>query len=589
MTLRPSFVALFFAFTGAMFASTTPQVTVVSPVAVSSGGTAGAPYTGPNPVHFVGWATSPDCPSGINNMSVYASPGLLTYATRSSFIDQQIQLSPGSYNPTVTATDNCGGATSVSLEAHVQATSGKVVIFQPISNLPYQPGGLGLTVNAGGLTSCPQGVNYMAMSINGTQVATRRGDFFEYGPKLRPGTYSASITEYDNCGGSTSAPLTINVNNDGLPLAMGIYGFAYMPNAATNTIDGFYLPTSNCLMTPLFGNPAPTGSQPRAIARQYPYLFVVNQGSQDLSVYFMDLNVSGELIQIPGSPFPIPEEPSYSPTGIAVPGLESITGVFAVYITNTSSNGQPGTLSQLNLDVDTDTMSPIAPPLVLRGNVQPTGLFIGPYDGAAEGFYLLTTNGSSISVLDGSDYGTRYEDVGSPFPVPGRYGPSAGVQDLWATTSGYPAFVYTANAEGSFSAFSLSESAELTPLPGSPYANPDNVAGTSGNPASVAVYPNASTGSYLYLLNAGAKDIGVFSVDPSTGIPDYVTSRQKGEIQATPSDRVRIGGSQDQVCLVTSNGYSMFVNETSGLTSLEPGSPYLPSTGNYPWIDIGMF
>lgn len=591
MPSRAPFVSLFvLALASALFASTTPQLTIVSPVAVNSGGTAGTSYIGPNPVHFVGWAVSPDCPSGINAMRVYSSAGVLAYAAQSSFIDEQLNLPPGSYNSIVEVTDNCGGTSSVSLQEQAQASSGQVIITQPISNLPYQPGGLGLTVNATSTTTCAEGVNYMAMFIHGKQVAQRKGNVFEFGPKLAPGTYGAAISETDNCGGSTTAPLTIVVQRSGLPWNMGIFGFAYMPNASNGTIDQFYVPTTNCAMTPLFGNPAPAGSRPWAMARQYPFLFVLNQQSEDISVYYMDLNVSGELIQIPGSPFPVNEEPGYIPTGIAVPGLESIVGTFGVYVTNASSNGQPGTLSQLTIDVFKGEIEPMAPPYALRGNVQPTALYVGAEDGDGLSHYLLTSNGSSISVLDGLDYAPRYEDVGSPFPVPGLYGPSAGVQDMSVTTAGIPSYIYTANSEGSISAFSLDEAAQLTPLPGSPYSNPDNVAGTKGNPASVSGFVNFSTGSYIYLLNAGAEDVGIFSVDNLTGIPTYLTSRQKGLIHATSRDRIRVGGSQDQLCLVTSDGYSMFVNETSGLTFLEPGSPYLPlAEGIHPWSDIGMF
>lgn len=523
-------------------------------------------------------------------MRVYSSAGLLTYATQSSFIDEQLTFAPGSYNAIVEVIDNCGGTSSVSVQVNVEASSGQIIITQPISNLPYQPGGLGLTVNATSTTNCAQGVNYMSMFINGKEVFQRRGNLFEFGPRLAPGAYSAAISETDNCGGSTAAPLTIVVQKTGLPLAMGIFGFAYMPNITNNTIDQFYVPTTNCVMTPLFGNPAPAGKRPWAIARQYPFLFVLNQDSQDISVYYMDLNVSGELIQIPGSPFPLNEEPGYIPTGIAVPGFESIVGTFGVYVTNASSNGQPGTLSQLTIDVFKGEIEPMAPPYVLHGNVQPTALYVGAEDGDALSHYLLTANGSSISVLDGLDYAPRYEDLGSPFPVPGLYGPSAGVQDMSITTAGLPSYIYTANAEGSISAFSLDEAVQLTPLPGSPYANPDNVGGTKGNPASVSGFVNFSTGSYLYFLNAGAEDVGIFSVDPFTGIPTYLTSRQKGLIHAAPRDRIRLGGSQSQMCLVTSDGYSMFVDETSGLTFLESGSPYLPlAQGIYPWIDIGMF
>ena len=129
---------LAFSFSIASFASTTPVVTVVSPVAVSSGGTNNIPYDGPSPVHFVGWATSADCPRGIRAMSIYSSTGVLAYQTRSSFVDAQLTMPPGSYASIVQVTDSCGGRSFVSLHENVQAATGQIIVTQPISNVAYQ-------------------------------------------------------------------------------------------------------------------------------------------------------------------------------------------------------------------------------------------------------------------------------------------------------------------------------------------------------------------------------------------------------------------------------------------------------------------
>lgn len=589
MRFRALFVSLLaFSFSVPSFASTTPVVTVVSPVAVSSGGVNSVPYSGPSPLHFVGWATSPDCAGGIHDMRVYASTGVLAYATRSSFMDEVITMAPGSYASTVEATDNCGGTSSVSLQENVQAATGQIVVTQPISNVPYEGGGLGLTVSADSTTTCAQGVNYMSMSIDGRQIARRKGNFFEAGPKLGEGTYNAIISETDNCGGSTSVPLTIVIQKDGLSWNMANFGFAYMPSAQTGTIQSYYVPANGCALTPVFGNPAPAGARPWATSRMFPYLFVLNQASSDLSVYYMDLNVSGELIQIPGSPFPLNEAPGYMPTGVAVPGTESITGDLVAYITNTSSDGQPGTLSQLTINVVNGTITPLAPPYVLRGNVQPMGIYIGAEDSSA-GHFLLTNNGSSFSVLDGYDYEPRYEDIDSPVSVPGLYGPSAGVADMTMGIYGTPSNIYTANSEGSISGFTLTEYGQVTQIAGSPYANPDHTPGSSGNPSSIALYSNDVFGTDLYLLNAGAHDVGIFSVDNDTGVPTYAESRQKGLINALSTDKIRAGGGiGGQTCLVTSSGYSMLLDSANGLTFLDPGSPFW-GPGLYPTIDLAPF
>lgn len=65
-------------------------------------------------------------------------------------------------------------------------------------------------------------------------------------------------------------------------------------------------------------------------------------------------------------------------------------------------------------------------------------------------------------------------------------------------------------------------------------------------------------------------------------------SRQKGDISALPTDKIRAGGGIGQACLVTSSGYSMFLDGVNGLTSLEPGSPFW-EPGLYPTIDMAPF
>jgi hypothetical protein len=569
------------------FSSTVPVLTVVSPVAVSSGGSNTAPYNGPSPVHFVAYATSPDCTTGIAEMRIYSSNGVLAYSTPSSFLDEQLTLAPGSYSSKVEVTDHCGGVSSVNLQENVAPSTGQITVSQPISNLPYQPKGLGITINATATTTCPEGVESMSASISGNGVGRQKGNTLNTGARLPVGTYSARIVENDNCGGSASTPLTIVVQNDGLPQAMGVFQFAYMPNASTGTVDEFYISFNNCGMTPVLGNPSPAGKRPWAVARNYPYLFVLNKESQDISIYEMDLNVSGELTQIPGSPFPLQEASGYTPTGIVVPGGGTLLGI---YVTNSSSDStMPGTLSELAFNLNNNTVTPMAgSPLVLNGDVQPTGLFVGPEQTGNE-HLLFTANGSSISVLSGIDTGTRYEITGSPFPAPGRYGASAGVQDMAQIYMGsYPGYLYTANSENSISAFQISGYGTLTQLAGSPFADPDDPQGTSGNPASVTAYGNGSTGSYLYALDSGSQDIAIFALNANTGIPTYVQSQHQGIIRTTPRDRLRLGGGETEVCLDTSNGYAMLVDSATGLTTLEPGSPFL-GPGIFPAIDVGMF
>jgi len=121
------------------------------------------------------------------------------------------------------------------------------------------------------------------------------------------------------------------------------------------------------------------------------------------------------------------------------------------------------------------------------------------------------------------------------------------VQDI-----AFNGYLYTANSEGTISGFAMTNDYGLTPLPGSPFVNPDNPSGTTGNPVSIA--GGDSPDSDIYTLNAGAEDIGVFSVNYSTGALTYVGSEQKGLVKATSQDHLRFFESYPLMCLMTSNG-----------------------------------
>jgi 6-phosphogluconolactonase len=83
----------------------------------------------------------------------------------------------------------------------------------------------------------------------------------------------------------------------------------------------------------------------------------------------------------------------------------------------------------------------------------------------------------------------------------------------------------------------------LTPVVGSPF-----VAGTA--PSSLAV---SSTGTYLYVTNLTSNDISVFTLDPTTGIPNQVsgspfgTGKGPGFVMTDPSGLfVYVGNQTDR-------------------------------------------
>ncbi|HEY1464439.1 MAG TPA: hypothetical protein VGF44_13565 [Terriglobales bacterium] len=90
-------------------ATTIPIVTVLSPESEASSNANSSSFEGDSPVHYVAYATSADCVSGIATMKIYTGNGIVGYETHSSYLDVQLPLAAGVYHTGVKAWDNCGG------------------------------------------------------------------------------------------------------------------------------------------------------------------------------------------------------------------------------------------------------------------------------------------------------------------------------------------------------------------------------------------------------------------------------------------------------------------------------------------------
>jgi len=62
-----------------------------------------------SPVHYVASSTT-TCPRGISAIGIYTSPGHLAYWVHGAQLDHYLSLSPGGYETTVQAWDNCSNA-----------------------------------------------------------------------------------------------------------------------------------------------------------------------------------------------------------------------------------------------------------------------------------------------------------------------------------------------------------------------------------------------------------------------------------------------------------------------------------------------
>jgi hypothetical protein len=76
-----------------------------------------------SPVSFVASAAS-SCAKGVAAMGIYTAPGQLAYTVNGASLNKSLALNPGTYNATVEAWDNCGGAETATVRFTVSGGSG---------------------------------------------------------------------------------------------------------------------------------------------------------------------------------------------------------------------------------------------------------------------------------------------------------------------------------------------------------------------------------------------------------------------------------------------------------------------------------
>jgi hypothetical protein len=562
--------------------ATTPVVQILSPIAVSSEEI--QPWEGSSPMHLVAYATTSDCSAGISGMQVYTGDYQLFYSTFSSYLDIFVPYNDNVENILVKGWDNCGGVTVTGIFPYNNEQTGHVSVISPLPNISYLQ--YDVQVIASATTTCPQGVSAMGVyTADHVRVATQPGASINTPISVAPGTYNLVVEEWDNCGGAATTPLNLIVTGDPSTGLATPPMFAYMPDPAGGTTNSFWI-TTGCQLNPVQGTPNPADWDPISASTDLEgYVYVLNQVSMNLTVYQADyVPLLGGLTQIPGSPFSLNLPTGYTPNSVlAINGTAGVTGV---YVASSSSSGG-GIISEFNFNQTTQTLTPVAgSPLTLKGNVAPTNLVLGPVTNSTGPYWVFANDGSSISVLSGSaGGGALTEASGSPFTVTGLQGEAVQVQDIMSTygNTNTTEFVYTANSDNSISGFQIGTGGGLTPVTGSPWADPDSPAGTSGNPTSILMDTYANE---FFGLDSGSSSLSVWGFNASTGVLSYQSVQQAGLLKSVAGDKLRQIDNIPVDCLVTSNGYGLTVNDNTGQTSLASGSPVLDAEGDYPSVAL---
>jgi hypothetical protein len=161
-------------------------------------------------VSFNASATT-SCSKGIGSMGIYTAPGVLAHVSNGPNLNTQLSLNPGTYNTTVVAWDNCGGASTAGRTITISAETG-VYVSSPASNTTVtSPVNFAATAS----TTCSKGIGSMGIYTAPYQLAyTSNGPNLNHPLALSPGKYNAVVQEWDNCGGSTTTPVTITVGGN---------------------------------------------------------------------------------------------------------------------------------------------------------------------------------------------------------------------------------------------------------------------------------------------------------------------------------------------------------------------------------------
>lgn len=163
-------------------------------------------------VQYVATATT-SCSKGVSSMGVYSAPNVLAYTVNGSSLNTELNLNPGTYYTTVQEWDNCGGSSAVAITITVSGGASQVQVVTPANNAKV---GTQVQYVATASSSCSNGVAAMGIYTDPGVLAYKVGGAsLNKVITLNPGNYNTTVQEWDNCGGSASTPVAIQVGSGG--------------------------------------------------------------------------------------------------------------------------------------------------------------------------------------------------------------------------------------------------------------------------------------------------------------------------------------------------------------------------------------
>lgn len=326
------------------------------------------------------------------------------------------------------------------------------------------------------------------------------------------GDMSVSSFQVDLGNGKLSAQGTsVTTGMNSVPSAMVITpdgNTLFVANKGSNDIARFMINSDGTVTAVTPNQPATTSPMvmavdPTSVAVDSggKFLFVANQGSDNISIF----SISGTtLTEVAGSPFPTDPDPA----GIAVAPSNNF-----LYVSNSIN----GTVSAYTFDSTTGALtaipgSPYTTTGLLAPGITPTGLAIAAAtSGNASGTFLYVANSGSSNVsafvicttvttsCPAAD-GSLTQVAGSPFSA--QPGPVA----IAVAPAG--AFLYVADKQANqVSSYKIAAATGVLSV-----TSPANIS-TGLQPVSIAM---PSTGEFVYVTNIGSASISAYSIVKDT-------------------------------------------------------------------------
>ncbi len=142
-------------------------------------------------------------------MGIYVD-NKLTYTVNASALHTNVSLSPGVQYTVVQEWDNCGGSTTTPVNVDVTNQAAGVTVSAPVNaSTVTSPVSFAATATS----ACANGVAAMGVYVANKLVYQANGASLSTSIPLGPGAQSAVVQEWDNCGGSATKSVMVNVTN----------------------------------------------------------------------------------------------------------------------------------------------------------------------------------------------------------------------------------------------------------------------------------------------------------------------------------------------------------------------------------------